>query len=130
MENALLIGLSRQMALGRELDVIANNVANVTTNGFKARQSRFREYLMPGASAASFQRGDRPLSFVADGGTALDASAGAIERTGNALDTAIKGPGFFAVQTQAGERYTRNGAFTINSQGQLVTSNGNAVLGQ
>ena len=129
MENALLIGLSRQMALGRELDVIANNVANVTTNGFKARASRFREYLMPGASAASFQRPDRPLSYVADAGTALDVSGGAIERTGNALDAAIKGPGFFAVQTAGGERYTRNGAFTIDSQGRLVTSDGNPVLG-
>ena len=59
MENALLIGLSRQMALGRELDVIANNMANVTTNGFKARKSRFAEYLMPGASADAFQAPDR-----------------------------------------------------------------------
>jgi flagellar basal-body rod protein FlgF len=130
MENALLIGLSRQMALGRELDIIANNVANVTTNGFKARQSRFREYLMPGASAASFQRPDRGLSFVADAGTALDTSAGAIERSGNPLDAAIRGPGFFAVQTPAGERYTRNGAFTVNVHGQLVTSDGNPVLGE
>lgn len=130
MENALLIGLSRQMALGRELDVIANNVANVTTNGFKARQSRFREFLMPGASAETFQRPDRPLSFVADAGTALDASSGAIERTGNALDAAISGPGFFAVQTPAGERYTRNGAFALNVQGQLVTSDGHTVLGE
>jgi flagellar basal-body rod protein FlgF len=130
MENALLIGLSRQMALGRELDLIANNVANVTTNGFKARASRFREYLMPVASADSFQRADRPLSFVADAGTALDVSAGAVERTGNPLDAAIKGPGFFAVQTVGGERYTRNGAFTIDSQGRLVTSDGNPVLGE
>lgn len=130
MENALLIGLSRQMALGRELDVIANNVANVTTNGFKARQSRFREFLMPGASAETFQRPDRPLSFVADAGTALDTSSGAIERTGNPLDAAISGPGFFTVQTPTGERYTRNGSFSLNVQGQLVTSDGHLALGE
>jgi flagellar basal-body rod protein FlgF len=129
MENALLIGLSRQVALGRELDVIANNMANVTTNGFKAREARFREYLMPVASAEAFPTPDRRLSYVVDAGTPLDASTGAIERTGNPLDAAIRGDGFFAVQTPAGERYTRNGAFTVNAQGQLVTSDGHPVLG-
>src|SRR5215204_1987093 len=59
MENAALIGLSRQIALGRELDVIANNMANVSTNGYKARQSRFEEFLMPGASAAAFRQPGR-----------------------------------------------------------------------
>ncbi|CAA9308445.1 MAG: Flagellar basal-body rod protein FlgF [uncultured Microvirga sp.] len=130
MENALLIGLSRQMALGRELDVIANNMANVTTNGFKARQARFREYLMPGASADAFQAQDRRVSYVMDGGTPLDISAGNVERTGNPLDVAVKGDGFFAVQTPAGERYTRNGAFSINQAGQLVTSDGHPALGE
>jgi flagellar basal-body rod protein FlgF len=130
MENAALIGLSRQIALGRELDVIANNMANVSTNGYKARSSRFSEYLMPGASAGAFARADRRLSFVAEAGTALDVTAGAIERTGNPLDAAIKGDGFFVVQTPQGERYTRNGAFTLDAKGQLVTSDGYAVMGE
>jgi len=129
MENALLIGLSRQVALGRELDVIANNMGNVTTNGFKARSSRFREYLMPVASAESFPRPDRRLSYVIDAGTPLDIRSGAIEHTGNPLDVAIKGDAFLAVQTPAGERYTRNGALEIDAQGQLVTSDGHTVLG-
>ncbi len=129
MENALLIGLSRQVALGRELDVIANNMANVTTNGFKARSSRFREYLMPVASAETFPAADRRLSYVIDAGTPLDIRSGAIEHTGNPLDVAIKGDAFLAVQTPAGERYTRNGSLEINPQGQLVTSDGHAVLG-
>ncbi|HEV2560063.1 MAG TPA: flagellar basal-body rod protein FlgF [Microvirga sp.] len=130
MENALLIGLSRQTALAREMDVIANNMANVTTNGFKAREARFSEYLMPVARADSFQRPDQRLSYVIDSGTPLDLSTGAIEMTGNPLNAAIKGDGFFAVQTPQGERYTRNGAFELNAQGQLVTSDGHAVLGQ
>lgn len=130
MENALLIGLSRQVALGRELDVIANNVANVTTNGFKARESRFAEYLMPVASAEAFPLPDRRLSYVIDRGTALRMTAGAIERTGNPLDAAIKGDGLFAVQTPAGERYTRNGAFSLDAAGQIVTSDGHVVLGE
>jgi flagellar basal-body rod protein FlgF len=129
MQNALLIGLSRQMALSRELDVIANNMANVTTNGFKARSTRFREFLMPVAKAEAFPRPDQKLSYVIDSGTPLDPTTGAIEQTGNPLNTAIKGDGFFAVQTPAGERYTRNGAFEINAQGQLVTVDGHLVLG-
>ncbi len=129
MENALLVGLSRQMALRRELDVIANNVANVTTNGFKARSSRFESHLMPKASGDAFKRPDRRLDYVIDKGTTLDASMGAIEFTKNPLDVAIKGDGFFAVQTSAGERYTRNGSFALDSRGQLVTSDGDLVLG-
>jgi flagellar basal-body rod protein FlgF len=130
MENALLIGLSRQTALARELDVIANNMANVTTNGFKARSTRFSEFLMPNARADAFQQPDQQLSYVIDAGTPLDISTGSIEMTGNPLNAAIKGDAFFAVQTPAGERYTRNGAFEINAQGQLVTSDGHLVLGQ
>ncbi len=129
MENALLVGLSRQMALRRELDVIANNVANVTTNGFKARSSRFESHLMPKASGDAFKRPDRRLDYVIDKGTTLDASMGAIEFTKNPLDVAIKGDGFFAVQTSGGERYTRNGSFALDSRGQLVTSDGDLVLG-
>jgi flagellar basal-body rod protein FlgF len=130
MENALLIGLSRQTALGRELDVIANNVANVTTNGFKARNARFSEHLMPVARAEAFPRPDQRLSYVIDSGTPLDLSGGSVEMTGNPLDAAIRGDAFFAVETAAGERYTRNGAFSLDGQGRLVTSDGHAVLGQ
>lgn len=128
MENALLVGLSRQIALGRELDVIANNVANSGTNGYKSRSSRFEEFTMPGAKAETFKSQDRALSFVIDAGTPLDISQGPIETTGNPLDAAVKGDSFFVVQTPAGERYTRNGSFTLNNQGQLVTSDGYPVL--
>jgi flagellar basal-body rod protein FlgF len=128
MENTLLVGLSRQMALARELEVIANNMANVGTNGFRGRSSRFEEYTMPTAKAETFKSRDQALSFVIDAGTALDTTSGAIESTGNPLDAAIKGDGYFAVQTPRGERYTRNGAFTLNSRGQLVTSDGYPVL--
>ena len=130
MENALLVGLSRQMALGRELDVIANNMANVTTNGFKARTARFNEFVMPVASAESFKPADRPLSYVIDKGTPLDLSQGAIETTGNPLDVALRGDNFLAVQTPGGERYTRDGSLAINAQGQLVTQTGPAGPGR
>jgi flagellar basal-body rod protein FlgF len=130
MENASLVGLSRQIALQRELDVVANNIANLNTTGFKADNVVFHEYLMPGASANQFAGGDRRISFVHDRATWLDLSQGPVEHTGNPLDVAISGNAFLTVQTPRGERYTRNGALQINSQGQLVTSEGLQVIGQ
>ena len=130
MENALLIGLSRQVALARELDVIANNMANVGTNGFKARSARFTEFLMPGAKADAFKPADRPLSYVIDKGTPLDLSQGAMELTGNPLDVALKGDNYLVVQTPNGERYTRAGSLTIDRQGRLVTQTGLPVMGE
>ncbi|HVZ52227.1 MAG TPA: flagellar basal-body rod protein FlgF [Pseudolabrys sp.] len=126
MENILLVGLSRQVALGREMDVVANNIANINTNGYKADGSLFAEYLGSGASAGS---GGAKISFVQDSGVWHNMAQGAIERTGNPLDLAIDGQGFLVLQTQRGERYTRNGALQINAQGQLVTSDGDPVMG-
>ena len=128
MENALLIGLSRQVALTRELDVVANNVANIETNGFKRRSSNFAEYIMPVARAENFKNGDKKLSYVVDRGTALHFTQGALNRTDNPLDVTIKGDALFAVRTPGGERYTRDGAFKLNSKGELVNASGNTVI--
>jgi flagellar basal-body rod protein FlgF len=129
MQNALLVGLSRQMSLSHELDVVANNVANIDTTGFKADKAAFTEFLMPGARDEEFAGKDRRISFVEDRATWIDFSPGAMQRTGNPLDVAIDGKGYFVVQTPRGQRYTRNGALGINAAGQLVTSNGDQVLG-
>jgi flagellar basal-body rod protein FlgF len=129
MENTLLVGLSRQMVLERQLDVVANNVANVNTNGFKADQSLFEEYLNSNAHEDNFKSSDRRVSYVQDRGTYRDFSQGPLQTTGNPLDVAINGGGYFAVQTAAGERYTRDGNMHINNTGQLVTAAGDAVLG-
>ena len=129
MENALLIGLSRQMSLRREMDVVSNNVANMNTTGFKGDTAIFEEHLMPGASADQFARPDRRLSYVIDRSTWHDMSQGQMQQTGNPLDVAIDGNAFMVVQTPRGERYTRNGALQINAAGQLVTSEGFQVLG-
>jgi len=129
MENTLLIGLSRQVTLERQMDVVANNVANVNTSGFKADRSLFSEYLMPGAHEDNFVGRDRRLSYVQDRATFHDFSQGASEQTKNPLDVAIDGGGFLVVQTPAGERYTRDGGLQINNQGQLVTASGSPVLG-
>jgi flagellar basal-body rod protein FlgF len=129
MQNALLIGLSRQTTLERQLDVISNNVANVNTSGFKADASLFEEYLNSGAHEDNFVGRDRRVSYVQDRGTFHDFTQGASEQTKNPLDVAISGDGFLVVQTPAGERYTRDGGLQINGQGQLVTVAGNPVLG-
>lgn len=126
MQNALLIGLSRQVALGRELDVVANNIANINTTGYKADGSLFEEYL---ASAARADQSGSRISFVRDRGTWHDMTPGGVEKTGNPLDVAVDGNAFLVVQTPRGERYTRNGALQINATGQLVTMDGNPVLG-
>ena len=129
MENSLLVGLSRQMVLERQMDVVANNIANVNTRGFKADKSLFQEYLKTGAYEDNFVGRDRAVSFVLDSGTFKDFAQGPSEQTKNPLDVAIDGAGFLAVQTAAGERYTRDGGLQINNQGQLVTASGNQVLG-
>lgn len=130
MENTLLVGLSRQVALGRQLDVVANNVANINTNGFKSDGSIFEEFIAPSARENGFRGADRSVRFVQDRGIWHDMSQGTMQQTGNPLDVAIDGDGFFTVQAADGtERYTRNGAFQIAANGQLVTNEGLPVLG-
>lgn len=129
MDNALLVGLSRQVALRRELDVIANNIANLNTTGFKGGTMMFEQYLDPTARHEYFPTNDRRIAFVMDRATLHDFRQGPVQRTESPLDVAIDGPGFFSVQTANGERYTRAGNFHLNTQGQLVTSGGQLVLG-
>ena len=99
MDNALLIGLSRQTALRRELDIVANNIANLNTTGFKADGAVFAEYLQNNARTQQFAAPDRRLSFVQDRMTWHDISQGTVQQTGNPLDVAIDGDGMLVVQT-------------------------------
>jgi flagellar basal-body rod protein FlgF len=129
MDNALLVGLSRQVSLRRELDVIANNIANLNTTGFKGESVLFEQFLDPTARHEHFPGNDRRIAFVLDRATMQDFTQGPLQRTEAPLDVAIDGPGFFTIQTPNGERYTRAGNFHLNPQGQLVTNNGQPVLG-
>jgi flagellar basal-body rod protein FlgF len=109
VENALLIGLSRQVPWR------ASWTSSPTTWRMSAptdsrRSARFNEFLMPVAKADAFKPADRPLSYVIDKGTPLDLSQGTIEMTGNPLDVALKGDNYLVVQTPNGERYTRAGS--------------------
>ncbi|NVK35517.1 MAG: flagellar basal-body rod protein FlgF [Rhodobacteraceae bacterium] len=129
MENAQLINLSRQAALRNQLNVVANNMANLTTTGYKTKRTLFEEFVMPVAEATEFLAGDENLSYVHDYGTAFHFSQGSVRETGNPLDIAIDGKGWFAIQMADGtEAYTRNGSFHLTDTGMLVEANGRPVL--
>lgn len=130
IENAQLISLSRQIALQRQMDVVANNMANINTTGFKGEQILFEEYVMPVARDQVFPRLDQPLSYVQDWATMHDLANGGMVQTGSELDVGLNGDGFFAIQTPAGERWTRAGTFQLSANGTMVDANGNPVLGE
>ncbi len=126
MENALLVGLSAQIALRRNMDIIANNLANVSTTGFKRETPMFEE-LLAGIEADTGSM--REVSFVRDWGVLRDMTSGPLLQTGSAFDVAVEGDGMLVVRTDAGERYTRDGHMKINAQGQIVTADGSPVVG-
>ena len=128
MDNSLLVSLSQQLAAYRSMDVIANNIANASTPGFKRETAKFEEYVTH-VRPSETQKGPQALSFVKDAGVVRDVGQGEMTSTGAPLDFAINGKGFFAVQTPTGLRYTRDGHFSLNQDGQLVTSDGYAVQG-
>ncbi len=127
MENTGYIALSRQDALRRELDIIANNIANANTAGYNGEKALFRDYLERVDSNEKLSTG-RKMAFVQGIGTYRDTRPGPMRPTGNSLDLAINGEGYLTVDTPLGPRYTRNGRFQINNEGQLVTSMGYKVL--
>ena len=129
MANAGYVGLSLQMALRNQLDVVANNVANISTTGFKGSRSLFTEYLSnpEHASKASF---NSRASMVNDYGTYRDTSDGSFKQTGNPLDIALQGDGYLVVQTVGGERYTRAGNLQLNAERQICDVNGDPIMGE
>lgn len=123
MDNPIYIALSRASGLRKEMQAVANNVANMSTTGFKREAVVFAETIralpVEGGSVAMTEARVRRTDF----------SQGVLERTGGAFDMAIEGDGFFQVQTPDGPRLTRNGAFLRDAGGALVTADGYPVLG-
>lgn len=130
MNSGLYAAFAGLKARTMALDVAANNLANAETAGFRAHRPFYRSLVA--------QLGRRPLAplnqainnFGVLGGAAVDLQQGLLERTGGDLDLAIEGPGFFVLQTPAGERYTRNGNFHLSPSGQLLSASGYPVLGE
>lgn len=121
MENTGYTTLTRQAGLMREMRIVANNIANSATSGYRQEGLVFSEYVkaVDGGSSLSMGQGNvRHTSF----------QQGALTQTGGTFDFAIEGEGFFLVETPAGERLTRSGAFSPNADGDLVTFDGYRVL--
>lgn len=119
MDNAIYALASKQMATFRDLEVIANNVANVNTGGYRADKAVFSSFMYNDIH----DKAALPAAHY----TVSDFQEGALQPTGRALDLAINGPGFFMVLTPLGPRYTRNGGFRI-FEGKLATPDGYSVL--
>jgi flagellar basal-body rod protein FlgF len=126
METPGYVALSRQAALRRELDIIANNIANMDTPAFRGESMLFVEHLADTKDRAPV--GLRKISYVQDIATVPDLAEGAKVATDNPLDLAINGKGYFVVEGEEGERYTRNGNFMRDADGQIVTTGGLPVL--
>ena len=125
MDNTILITLSAQNALRRQMDVAANNMANVSTAGFKAEAVLFEPVIR---RPASITERPKTVEFVRDYTIARDFRPGALQRTDNPLDFALTGDGYFTVQTTQGNAYTRDGQFQLDAQGRLITHDARFVL--
>jgi len=128
MENPAYILLSRTTVLRSQMEVLANNLANMNTPGYRSEQLLFNEFLSPKATNPGLRGDGARVSFVGLGGTLTDTREGPLENTGNQMDLALQGEGFFVVQTPDGARYTRDGHFSADQQGQIVTRDGFPVL--
>lgn len=126
MDNTTYISLSRQNAIWNQLGIVANNMANLNTIGFKGSDVLFSEFLVKSRSD------ERPfkdnLAFVQDFGLIRNLSQGPMRHTNNPLDIAIEGDGFFVLQGEEEDIYTRAGNFTLNEEGQIVNQEGLPLL--
>ena len=113
----------------QRLDLIAGNIANASTGGFKADRLAFRVLNQDGPVDAATNGRRMPETGVQTQ-QMTDFSMGAMRETGRSLDVTLDGPGFLTVQTPRGERYTRTGSLTLDANGQLVTQNGDLVIGE
>jgi flagellar basal-body rod protein FlgF/flagellar basal-body rod protein FlgG len=121
------VGLASRM---QALDVLANNLANVNTSGFKAQHEFYRAFQTGPQGSRVTPAGMAINDFGVLGGARVDMQAGSFQTTGNDTDVALEGDGFLAVQTKAGVRYTRAGNFRLDAQRHLVTAAGEPVLGE
>ena len=128
MDNTTYIALSRQMALWKQMDIVSNNMANMNTSGYKQDNALFTSYLTQTPQAEGV--GSSPLFFTQDYADFQNFAEGSFKETGNVFDVAIKGDGFFCIETKDGEKYTRKGQFTLNEDGALTTTDGDVVLSE
>ena len=129
MDSGLYAACTALMARTDALDTIANNLANSSTSGFRARHTTFSSVLAGTGHPLASQLNVVTNSYGLLGDSHLDLQSGSLQHTGNELDLGIDGPGFLSVQTANGTAYTRNGSLQISTTGELVTATGDPVLG-
>ncbi|UWQ14299.1 flagellar hook-basal body complex protein [Aliiroseovarius sp. M344] len=122
MDNIGYTSLTRQAGLMREIQSVANNIANASTTGFRREGVVFSEYVN------ALEPGDSSLSMATGNVRALDLQQGALTQTGGAFDFAIEGDGFFLVEGPSGQFLTRAGSFTPSTEGELATPDGYRLL--
>ncbi len=127
MDNNTAIALSSLVVKQRAMDIVAGNLANMSTPGYRAERPVFADWLQSEANTSS-PRGERTLAFVQDRATWRDRAEGTLTHTGNPLDLALSGNGYFSVQTPAGVRLTRAGRFTLQANGTIADESGNPLL--
>lgn len=127
MDSGYYAAFAGLVARTQALDTAASNLANAQTAGYRAEREYFRSVLLDPLGGDS-QLGGTVNNFGVLGGDHLDMGQGVLTATGNPLDIALEGQGFFAIQTAAGVRYTRDGSFHRSRGGQLVTAAGEPVL--
>lgn len=130
MDSGFYAACTALMSKSQALESVANNLANVNTSGFRAERNQFSSVLANASVSAS-----SPLNLAVNdygvlAGSRLDLSQGSLQKTGNDLDFAVDGSGFFVVQTATGPMYTRSGNFQVSAKGQLITSEGDPVMGE
>ncbi len=124
MGDSTYVLLGRQQGLLKELQVVANNVANSSTTGFRRSEGIFAEYMKARGMT------EESLSMGTLAGHSISLEQGALKQTGGSFDLAVEGDGFFLVETPQGERLTRDGHFQINIENTLVDARGNPVLAE
>jgi flagellar basal-body rod protein FlgF/flagellar basal-body rod protein FlgG len=129
MDSGFYAACTALMARSQTLDLVANNLANVSTPGYRAEHDSFRSLLATSPNKTLTGLNEAVNNYSVLGSGQLDLAQGNLEKTGNDLDLAIEGKGFFAIKTAGGQVFTRDGNFHVDPNGQLATSEGDAVLG-
>ena len=130
MDSGFYAACAALMARSQALDLVANNLANTSTPGYRAQHNIFRSFLATASGHPGSGLNQAVNDFGISGGSQMDLTQGNLEHTGNDLDFAVQGPGFFEVKTATGLAFTRNGNFQVSAKGQLTTAQGDPVMGE
>jgi flagellar basal-body rod protein FlgF len=120
MQSSLYVALSGQVALQKRLETVAHNIANVNTGGFRAEEVSFSTFLS--------RSGPTPVAFASSGESYISRRAGELVQTGNPLDIAVQGNGWFGLRTPDGVAYTRDGRLHMDAGGALLSVNNHPIL--